>query len=275
MARILDTTPAFDAFARKSALDTPVRREALWKERYESAHPQVFEALYETVGSADGRAALVRELSRVKTRVEVAGPIVRRHIEEVEPALVEAFELPAEPSPLHVLMVGTFSTNATVAEVGDDTAVLHCLEWFQSEDGARALVAHESTHAWGRLATGDHHPPEDDAGWLAFSEGVAIAASRQVVPGLPDDDYYWYGHPEIADWLPWCREHADKLIERFAGGVDESWTVDAYFGGGMVDGQWRVGQFVAGELVARIDKPLPELVRMSADEGRTAIKSVL
>src|SRR5262245_60398662 len=99
MARILDTTPAFDAFARKSSLETPVRREMLWKERYENAHPQVFEAFYETVGSSDGRAALVRELSRVRSRVEVAAPIVRRHIEEVEPKLVEAFDLPAEPSP--------------------------------------------------------------------------------------------------------------------------------------------------------------------------------
>jgi hypothetical protein len=275
MARILDTTPAFDAFARKSALETPVRRELLWKERYEKPNAHVFEAFHTAVGEGDGLAALVRELSRVRTRVEVAAPIVRRHITELEPALQSAFDMPDDPSPVHVLMVGTFTANATVANMGDDVAVLHCLEWFQSEDGARVLVAHETTHAYQRLASGERHPPEDDAGWLAFSEGLAIRTSREVVPGKAEDDYYWYGHPEVADWLPWCKEHAARLVERFAGGIDESWTVEAFFGGGMVDGQWRVGQFVADQLVSRIDKPLPELVRMTPDEARAAIKSVL
>ncbi|MDQ6927332.1 MAG: hypothetical protein M3159_01560 [Actinomycetota bacterium] len=274
MARILDTTPDFDAFARKAGLDTPMDREVQWKARYEGAYPLVFRAFYAGDGSPEGRPAAARELSRIKRRVAEAAPVMRSHVEEVDPALGAALGLPPEPSPLHVLMVGTFSTNATVAKIGDDIAVLHCLEWFQSPEGAKVLVAHEGTHAWQRLATGED-PPEHDPGWLAFSEGVAIRASREVVPGRPDDDYFWYGHPEIEEWLPWCREHRDKLLERFAGGVDESWTYEAFFGAGMVDGHWRVGYFVADEIVGQIDKPLSELVKMTAEEGRAAVKTVL
>lgn len=274
MARILDTTADFDAFARKVGLDTPLQREVQWKALYEGKYPLVFQAFYAGDGSPDGRPAVARELSRIKRRVAEAAPVMRAHVEEVDPALAKVFELPPEPSPLHVLMVGTFSTNAMVATVGDDIAVLHCLEWFQSPEGAKVLVSHEATHAWQRLATGET-PPEHDAGWLAFSEGVAIRASREVVPGRPDDDYFWYGHPEIEEWLPWCRENRDKILARFAGGVDESWTYEAFFGAGMVDEHWRVGYFVADELVRQIDKPLSELVRMSVEEGRAAVKAVL
>jgi hypothetical protein len=274
MARILDTTPDFHALARKVGLETPLQREVQWRELYEGAYPQVFEAFYAGDGAPEGRAAVAREMSRIKMRVNEAAPVMRAHIEEVDPALGKALGLPPEPSPLHVLMVGTFSTNATVAKIGDDIAVLHCLEWFQSPEGAKVLVAHEATHAWQRLATGEV-PPDDDAAWLAFSEGVAIRASREVVPGRPDDEYFWYGHPQIEDWLPWCRENRDKILERFAAGLDESLAYEAFFGAGKVDDHWRVGYFVADEIVAQIDRPLPELVQMGAEEGRAAVKAVL
>ncbi|HUQ64433.1 MAG TPA: hypothetical protein VM121_11820 [Acidimicrobiales bacterium] len=275
MAHLLDTTADFDTFARKVGLDTPLEREVQWKARYESAYPLVFRAFYTGGGSPDGRPAVARELSRIKRRVAEAAPVMRAHIEEIDPVLGETLGMPPDPSPLHVLMVGTFSTNAVVAKVGDDIAVLHCLEFYQTPEGAKVLVAHEATHAWQRLATGDEQPPETDPGWLAFSEGVATRASRELVPGVDETDYFWYGHPEVEDWLPWCQENRDKLLERFAGGFDESWTYEAFFGAGRVDDHWRVGYFVADEIVRRIDKPLSELVKMGVDEGKAEVKEVL
>jgi hypothetical protein len=274
MARMVDTLAAFEVFARKAGLENPMVRESLWEERYEAAHPDVFEAFYATHGSPAGRGALVRELSRVKKRAEEAAPVVRDAIRQVDGALPPLLGVAPEPSPVHVLMVGTFTTNAAVGRLGDDVAVFHCLEWFQSPEGARVLVAHETTHAWHELALG-LDPPDDDPAWVAFSEGLAIAASRALVPDRPDIEYFWYGHPE-EEWLPWCREHRDRLLEHFRDSLEAGpETTEAYFGGGMIDGHWRVGFFLADDLVARLGRPLPELAAMSVDEGRAAIRDLL
>jgi len=274
MARLLDTIPAFDTFARKVALQTPLQREAKWRELYESQFPEVFEVFDAAYGSPEGRTALARELSSVRERVVEAAPVVRTHIEQIDPSLAAALEIPLEPSPLHVLLVGSFMTNAAVARVGDDVAVFHCLEWFQSAEGSRVLAAHESTHAWCELGTGEVFP-EDDAAALAFAEGVAIEASRQVVPGLADQEYFWYGHPDVDDWLPWCQEHRDQLVDAFASGLDAPETVEAFFGGGFVETKWRVGYFVADEVVRHLGMPLPELAHMTVAEGQAAVRAAL
>ncbi|MBA3268605.1 MAG: hypothetical protein H0T70_10170 [Acidimicrobiia bacterium] len=274
MARLLDTIPAFDTFARKVALQTPLQREAKWRELYESQFPEVFEVFDAAYGSPEGRTALARELSSVRERVVEAAPVVRTHIEQIDPSLAAALEIPLEPSPLHVLLVGSFMTNAAVARVGDDVAVFHCLEWFQSAEGSRVLAAHESTHAWCELGMGEVFP-EDDAAALAFAEGVAIEASRQVVPGLADQEYFWYGHPDVDDWLPWCREHRDQLVDAFASGLDAPETVEAFFGGGFVETKWRVGYFVADEVVRHLGLPLPELAHMTVAEGQAAVRAAL
>jgi len=274
MPRILDTTPAFDTFARKVALHTPLQREGQWAELYESQFPEVFEVFDAQYGSAEGRTALAKELSKVRARVVDAAPVMRAHIEAIDTTLARALGVSLEPSPLHVLLVGNFMTNAAVSRVGDDVAVFHCLEWFQSAEGAKVLVAHESTHAWCELATGEVFP-EDDAAATAFAEGVAIQASRDVVPGRPDQEYFWYGHPDVDDWLPWCREHRDELVDTFAKGLDAPETVEAFFGGGFVETKWRVGYFVADEVVSHLGLPLPELAHMTVAEGRAAVRAAL
>ncbi|MGI8759529.1 MAG: hypothetical protein ACR2K0_09515 [Acidimicrobiales bacterium] len=274
MTNIVDTSAAFDTFARKAFLESPVTREQLWEERYESAYPEIFAAFYAGHGSSEGRASLVRDLSTVRTRVMEAAPVERRLIEEIEPVVREVLGVPASPSPRHVLMVGSFSTDADVGRLGDDVALFHCLEWFHSEEGIRVVVAHEDAHAWHEIALGTV-PPEDDAAWLAFYEGVGILASRAVVPGRPDDDYFWYGHGGFAEWLPWCREHHDDLLERFAASLDDPEAVETWFGAGLVDGRWRTGYYVAEQLVTQLGRSLPELVALSIDEGKAAIRSAL
>lgn len=274
MARVIETLAAFEAFARKAGLETPMMRESLFQERYESAHPEVFEAFYATHGAPEGRAALVRELSNVKARVEEAAPAVRKAVKEADSVLPGILGVPAEPAPVHVIMVGTFTTNAAVGPLGDDMAVFHCLEWFQTADGARVLAAHEGAHAWHRLALGEP-VPEDDPAWVAFYEGVAIAASRAAVPDRPEEEYFWYGHPED-EWLGWCRENRDALLEHFGDSLyGGEGITETYFGGGMIDEHWRVGFYLADELVSSLGKTLPELVAMSVEEGQAAIRGLL
>ncbi|MDP9019252.1 MAG: hypothetical protein M3N25_00355 [Actinomycetota bacterium] len=274
MPRILDTAPDFDAFARSAFLESPAIREQLWQEHYEAAHPEVFAVFYERHGDTENRASVVRDLSTVRKRVREAAPVERRLIEEVEPAVQRALGVPATPSPRHVLLVGSFSTNADVARLNDEVTLFHCLEWFHSEEGMRVLVAHEDSHAWHQIALGAS-PPEADPAWMAFYEGVAIAASRAVVPGRPDEDYFWYGHGGFADWLPWCREQSDQLLERFRSDLEDPAAVETWFGAGLVEQRWRVGYFVADVVVERLGRPLPELVSMTVDDAQSAVREVL
>ena len=275
MARLLDTLPAFEAYARKAGVESPLKREFLWRDEYRAAHPEVFAAFDAAFPSTGGLAAVVKELSRVRQRVEEAAPVMRGVIEEVDPRIPEALGLPPEPAPVvHVLMVGTFATNAAVGPLGDDVAVFHCLEWFQTAEGARALVGHEGTHAWHQTGL-DAPPPEDDLAWMTFSEGLAVQASRAVAPGLPEIDYFWYGHPEVEDWLPWCQANHGELLKHFRASLDIPEAVETFFGGGLVDGKWRVGFYVADALVAGLGRTLPELAAMSVEDGRAAIRAAL
>ncbi|HSH23561.1 MAG TPA: hypothetical protein VK975_05815 [Acidimicrobiales bacterium] len=274
MARIIDTTPAFDTFARAAFMESPHVRERMWKERYEGAHREVFDAFYAGSGNTDGLSKVVRDLSTVRSRVRDATSVERRLIEEVEPLVQAALGLPSDPSPQHVLLVGSFSVDADVGRLRDDVTLFHCLEWFHGEEGMRVLVAHETTHAWHEIALGIA-PPEDDAAWMAFYEGVGIMGSRAAVSGRPPEQYFWYGHGGFADWLPWCEEHRDELLERFAAAIDDPTAVETWFGGGLVEGRWRVGYYVADVLVSRLGRSLPDLVAVSVDDARKAIKEAL
>ncbi|MDP9389186.1 MAG: hypothetical protein M3Q48_15025 [Actinomycetota bacterium] len=274
MPRVIDTTPAFEDFARRAFLDSPVIRGQRLRETYEAAHPEVFEAFYAQQAQQEGQSAVVRELALIRERVKEGAPVVRRLLGELEPAVRDALKAPASPEPVHVLMVGAYSINVLVGRLGDDVAVFHCLEWYRSEEGARVLVAHEDTHAWHHISLAER-PPEDDAAWMAFSEGLATRVSRAVVPGRPEQDYFWYGHEGFEDWLPWCQERRGELLARFRDELDAPDAAETFFGGGLVEGRWRVGYYLADELVTALDRPLPELARMGVDEARQAVREVL
>jgi len=270
----VDTSGAFEAFARAAALESPPTREEMWLERYESIHPEVFAGFYAAVGGRDINPVLFRELSHVRTKVREAAPLVARIVEDTESRLPELLGHPSDPAPIHVLLVGGFSTNAVVGRVGGEVAVFHCLEWFQAEGGSSVLAAHEGTHGWHELALATPIPKVDPA-WTAFSEGIGIQASRAAVPGRPESEYFWYDQPGFEHWLPWCEENSSGLVEEFAALLEDPDAYEAYFGAGLVHEQRRVGYFVADVLVAGLGKSLPDLMSMSVDDGRKAIVEAL
>ncbi len=230
-----------------------------------------------TGGVQGGMAAMVRELSEVRKRVRDASPQMTDMISEIDPRLAEIMGMAPDPSPMHVLMVGTFTTNSVVGRLGDDTAVFHCLEWFQSPEGTRVLVAHEGSHGWHEIALeqGEQVAPEDDMAWMIFSEGLATQVSRAAIPDAAEIDYFWYGHPEAQDWLPWCEQHVEELRKHVRAALDIPEALETFFGGGLVDGKWRVGYYLADQVVGSLGKSLPELVAMSVDDARAAIRAAL
>ena len=269
---------AFEAFARKAGLESPLRRELLFNSTYKAANEDVFAGFADaTAGATNGMAALVRDLSAVRTRVREAGPVMTELIEEVDPRLAELMGVPPEPSPVEVLMVGAFTTNSAVGRLGDKVAVFHCLEWFQSVEGTKVLVAHEGTHGWHEIALErrGETAPADDMAWMVFSEGLATRVSREAVPGMEEIDYFWYGHPEAQGWLPWCEAHVDELRKHVHAALDIPEAIDTFFGSGLVDGKWRVGYYLADRVVAGLGLSLPKLVALPVDDARRAVVDAL
>jgi len=255
-----------------------LQRERLWESHYQAANADVFKAFNQaTGGSGGGTAAMVKELSGIRTRAREAAPVMVEILDELDPRLGKLLELPEEPSPVHVLMVGTFTTNAVVARLGEDIAVFHCLEWFQTREGTRVLVAHEGTHGWHEIALerAGQTVPTDDMAWMVFSEGLATQASRAAVPEAAEIDYFWYGHPEAQGWLPWCQDHIDELRKHVRASLDIPEAVETFFGGGLVDGKWRVGYYLADQVVSGMGRSPAELAALSVDEARQAVRDAL
>ena len=274
MARLLDTIPSFLAYAKRAALEGPGLRESLW-EAYRSAHPEVFEA-YAFHQGQPSPALLARRLSTVRKRVEEAARVWPAILEEVEPRVQEVLGAGQVPTPLQVLMVGTFTTNAFVGRLGSEPAVFWCLEWFSDPEPTRVLVAHEIAHALHQGLLGAP-PPRDDLLWTCFFEGLAVQASREAVPGRPEEEYFWYGIGRFEDWLPWCREHRGELLARFRRALEKEdpGEVKAFFGEGDVEGRWRTGFFIADLLVGALPQPLGELARLAPEEALRALRAGL
>ncbi|MDQ6837570.1 MAG: hypothetical protein M3137_04310 [Actinomycetota bacterium] len=273
MARLLDTSPTFEAFARKAFLESPIVREQLWEEDYEQVHPEVFEGFYAKAPSGDGRQTLVRELSQVRKLAAIAAPITAELINDVEPVVADLLGVTGGPLPRHVLMVGSMSASAVVGRLEGEVALFHCLEWFSTAEGARVLIAHEDAHALHEIALVE--PAPTDAAWTAFYEGLAIQTSRAAVVGRSEEDYFWYGYAGFEQWLPWCRDNRELLMERFSHALDDPEAAETFFGAGLVEGHWRTGFFLADALVGGLGATLAELVAMSPAEGRAAIRDVL
>jgi len=274
VAHIIDTAPAFEAFAESAALESPFTREQLWRDRYEAAHPDVFASFYAGDVSPRRPLAQVRELARVRRQAAAAAAALAPVINEVDETVRTMLGLPAEPAPAHVLLVGGGSVNASVGRLGGGVAVFHCLEWFRAAEDWRVLAAHETTHAWHEIAL-DGTPPDDDLAWITFSEGLAVRGSQEAVPGRAECDYFWYGHAGFDRWLAWCHEHEAQLRSHLRERLTDASAADALFGAGRYEGHSRTGYFVAARLLADTQHSLAELVRLTTTEASDLIRSAL
>lgn len=274
MARIIDTAPAFEAFARGAALESPLIREQLWRDNYEASHADVFAAFYAGDVSTRHPLAQLRGLSRVRIQARDGAAALGPIIDEAEAAVRTLLDVPPEPAPTHVLLVGGGSVNATVGRLGDSVAVFHCLEWFTSAEDWRVLAAHETAHAWHEIVL-QESPPADDLAWITFSEGLAVLASEEAAPGRPAWDYFWYGHGGFEGWFSWCEVHREQLRAHLRDHLDSPGAANALFGSEQCEGHSRTGYFVAGELLAATGRPLSELVRLSVPEATDLVRSAL
>lgn len=275
MPKVIDTTPDFLSFAADVQMESPLTREMRWRDRYEAAHQDVFDAYYTAQGSRDRPSSMIHNLARVRRHVDETAQALPSIIEEVDPAVGRAMGYPEGEGPVHVLLVGTAGANAVVGKLGDETAVFHLLEWVQAPDAARIAVAHETAHAWHQIHLGEAPPGEDDIAWLTFSEGLAIRVSREVAPGQPEQDYFWYGIPGFEGWPVWCAEHSAGLRRQLLRMLDDPAAAQAMFGAGALDGHHRTGFYVADDVLEAMHRPLPELAGWPVSHAKSAVRAAL
>jgi hypothetical protein len=174
-----------------------------------------------------------------------------------------------------VLLVGGHTSNGWVTEHdGRDTMFL-ALEFLGDPPYDGVLVSHEAFHV-AHLRHGAGAWPEDGAASL-FQEGLAVAVSRELHPGLPDNAYLW--HDEVHDdWVEECAEMAPELAAHALGPLDAPYDdpgVRSLFTGSRQEeglpvraGYW-LGDVVLRDLMT--ETPNAELIEWDHPTARLAL----
>jgi hypothetical protein len=217
--RLTTTVPDYLALA---AIDDDSRRAAAWTDDYEAAHPQVFATYHRAWGRHERCLASVADVPRQAATLRVVEARARRLAEHAERAF-RAEGLIDDDLDV-VLMVGGHTSNGWVTTLeGRDTMFL-ALEFLGDPPYDGVLVSHEAFHV-AHLRHGAGEWPEDGAASL-FQEGLAVAVSRMLHPGLPDSAYLW-NDDEHEDWVEECATMAPQLAARTLGLLDSPYDEEA------------------------------------------------
>ncbi len=204
--RLTSTVPGYVALA-----DLPDdRREAAWTDVYEAAYPEVFETYHSAWGRHERCLAAAADVPSLAPAITAAEARARDLIALSEKSF-RADGLLTDDLDV-VLLVGGHTSNGWVTELGETVTLFLALEFLGDPPYDGVLVSHEAFHvAHARHGAGDW--PEDGAASL-FQEGLAIAISREIRPGLADSAYLWFDDAH-ADWVREC-ETAETAIARRA-----------------------------------------------------------
>jgi hypothetical protein len=160
--------------------------------------------------------ARVQFLGRSRYEPMVRALAAQPRFEETLPATVgELLPLLGAPVPNMVVrvIVGLDCSNIYSLPVAGDAATVLCLEAVDADPaGARLLLAHEAHH-WARQGVFGTGTLEGSVGERLAAEGLAIAFSRSMCPGLapweccfvPEDIWSWVGEPTSRRWMPSSR----------------------------------------------------------------------
>jgi hypothetical protein len=193
--RVTSTVPGYVALT-----EVPGHlREAAWTDVYEAAYPEIFETYHSGWGTHERCLASAADVPAEAPRIAAVEARARDLIEESERSfrtdglLTEDLDV--------VLMVGGHTSNGWVTGLGETVTLFLALEFLGDPPYDGVLVSHEAFHV-AHSRHGADAWPEDGAASL-FQEGIAVAISREIHPGLDDSAYLWFddAHP---DWVAAC-----------------------------------------------------------------------
>ncbi|WP_281964294.1 hypothetical protein [Serinicoccus marinus] len=259
MLRVTSTVPQYLAL-----LDVaPGDRERAWVRGYEQAYADLFEMYYAGYGHRDGRpaaVALVPDLAPEISEREARALLALEHAASD----FEGLGLLPGGTDLHVtLMVGTGHSNAWVRPVDGTPVLFVALELLPPEGYDDILVVHELVHvvqlqallpALARRAELENH-----LGLRIWLEGLAVAATRKLLPDRPAHHYFFVAG---YDWPEQCRAALPQIAPTLLRNLEVCDATLTYSFVGVTDGQaWpsRAGYWIGDQVVTEIMQAGTEL----------------
>ena len=268
--RLTSTVPAYLALADIADDDA---RERAWTEQYEAVHREVFETYHRSWGRHERCLAASHDVTRLAPAMSANEGRARRLAAEAE-AFFRGEGLLGDDLDV-VLLVGGHTSNGWVTELDGRATLFLALESLGEPPYDGVLLTHEAFH----VAHSQHRAetwPEDCAGSL-FQEGLAVAVSREVHPGLSDSAYLWFDGTHDG-WADECAAMAPQLAARTLGLLDLPYDdpgVKALFTGEHPQPGFpvRAGYWL-GDVVLRAllsESPTDELVAWDHPTARLAL----
>lgn len=204
--RLTSTVPAYVALAE---IVDDAARETAWTEEYEAAYPEIFDTYHRAWGRHQRCVAASHDVPVLAPGMPSIEDRARRLVQESEGFF--AAEGLIEDDLDVVLMVGGHTSNGWVTDLdGRDTLFL-ALEFLGEPPHDAVLLTHEAFHV-AHSRHGAQDWPDDCASDL-FQEGLAVAVTREVHPGLSDSAYLW-NDEDHRDWVPECAAAEQAIATR-------------------------------------------------------------
>lgn len=258
--RIYDLAPKFLAFYERAQGTDPETRWALWQDLYNyAAVPPTPE------GKQMARRLLDDSFGRypeVLDRIRAGAAGFQPPLEPLLEATCRQLEFDGDLEIHCTLYVGNLEMNAWAATVGGKAYVNFPLEWPMTT--APWVIPHEFTHVLHSKLCNDPGGWLRSIGFTMMQEGLAIWASRFVVPGLPESPYISREEP---DWLERCRAKEQAILTGIRPYVAEA-TNEAlmrFLMGSGSTGETREAYYVGYRVVAQLiaeGRTLAELARI-------------
>lgn len=272
--RLTSTVPAYLALAE---IEDDAAREAAWSEMYEAAHPEVFAIYYSAWGLPARRAGASLDVPRLAPAMPAVEERARGLALEAEAFFTDQGLLDDELDV--VLLVGAHTSDGWVTELdGRDTLFL-ALEFLGDPPYDAMLLSHEAFHV-AHARRGARGWPETCASSL-FMEGLAVAVTRDLHPGLSDSSYLWFDDSHGA-WVEECAALSGRIAARALAELDTSYdalVVRALFTIQDAEKELppRAGYWLGDQVVRRLlrDHPSRELVDWDLPTARAALAGEL
>ena len=169
------------------------------------------------------------------------------------------------------LLVGLFSSDGRVTDFRGRRTLFLAVEYVPPYE--TVFFVHECAHLVHRAAGFDG----DTVAAAVVAEGLAVAVSAELEPGLDEAVYLWMRDGR-EDWLRECVAREEELRARLRADLDSEDAgvyASCFLGRPNESGlPARSGYFVAHRWIRKLRVPFPELVQLRCDEARAAVDSL-
>lgn len=223
MIRIRDLTQSFFTFWKAAQDKEQAEQLRLWQELYESKHREAFQVYFSPPywGQRENLPEALKRYEEDNERIRKITAAVEELISKIVSKVLTAFDVREDQVEIDVVIfVGTYGADGFCFPVAGRWTIFLALERLSYYgDAIRPLVAHELSHGFYCELGGKAHPEpftkimKDPSFFFRvapglFMEGLAVAASKRIVPGLEERTYLLYA---LEQW-EWCQENRATLM---------------------------------------------------------------